>query len=273
MKLFVSRPDLLLPFELDDGLRTEQLGRVVDHHQVAVSTQPIARRLAGDGAVHGTIVIAERQTGGVGRLGRAYECPAGGIWCSLILRGPIAPSLGPLVPLAAGVAVAQAIRAETGLPVELKWPNDVLVRGRKIAGTLTELAAEDQAVHYLIVGTGINVNVPLAALPEPLHPLATSVLAETGAPTRRVPLLQRYIERLEDLWECIANGDGHAVIDAWRALPNTIGRRVAASTLGRTFKGQAIDIDDSGALLVETADAVVERVIAADVVHLQVPSQ
>jgi BirA family biotin operon repressor/biotin-[acetyl-CoA-carboxylase] ligase len=180
-----GRPDILLPFEIGDGLATEALGREVHHLTVTESTQDVARQLAYAGAPHGTIVIAEEQAAGRGRLGRAYWCPRGGIWCTLILRGPLPAAHAPLAGLAAGVAIAGAIAEETGLEPLLKWPNDVLLRGRKVAGVLTEMAAEEQSVQHLLVGAGLNANIPAACFPAYIAATATSLESECGGPVSR----------------------------------------------------------------------------------------
>lgn len=141
-----ARPDLLLPFEVLDGLATRSLGRNVEHHLRLETTQATARALAEGGAPDGTVVIAEEQTGGRGRLERAYFCPPGGIWCTLVLRGPLELANAPLVALATGIAMARAVAEVAAVTPVLKWPNDLLLDGRKICGILTELVPEELAL-------------------------------------------------------------------------------------------------------------------------------
>src|SRR5690606_4328704 len=152
----VARPDRLTAVEVTDGLRTRRLGRAVHAFEEVTSTQDVARRLLEDAVADGALVVAEQQTAGRGRLRREYVRPPGGIWCTLILRGPVPGRVAPLVSLAAGVAIARATDHVTRLRTTLKWPNDVLVERRKVAGVLTEAIVEEQAVHDVLLGAGIN---------------------------------------------------------------------------------------------------------------------
>jgi BirA family biotin operon repressor/biotin-[acetyl-CoA-carboxylase] ligase len=263
----VTRPDLLLAYELADGLETVSLGRVVHHYAVVGSTQLVARGVAEAGAPHGTIVIAEEQTAGRGRLGRAYTCPPGGLWCTLILRGPLPISRAQLVGLAAGVAAAETIAVQTSLAPTLKWPNDVLVAGLKVAGILAEMTAEEQSVHYLLVGAGININIRTDQFPAELRSVATSLSIQLGAPSDRRTFLQAYLLRLEQLYQGLLLGPG-AVIDAWRRLPNTLGRRVRAQLWDGEVEGRAAEILPDGALLIEQASGTHLRVGTGDIVHI-----
>lgn len=262
-----ERPDLLLPVAISAGLETEHFGRTVSYHDTIDTTQAVARALAEDGAAHGTLVIAEQQTHGRGRLSRRYVSPRGGIWATLIVRRPFPPPSLSLVSLAAGVAIAEAIRGQADLPVMLKWPNDVLIAGRKVAGTLIELAAEENAIHYLLVGTGINVNVEPEALPAELSSIATTVRAEAGHPIDRARLLQAYLLRFEALCAAILEGEEDAVLAAWKALPNSLGRRVQVSAGTRTIAGTATGLSDRGALLVDTGAGRIEEIVVGDVTH------
>lgn len=262
-----EKPDLLLPVAIEAGLATAHFGRTVSYHDAIETTQVAARALAEDGAAHGTLVVAEQQTHGRGRLSRHYVSLRGGVWATLIVRRPFPPPSLSLVSLAAGVAVAEAIRDQADLPVTLKWPNDVLIAGRKVAGTLIELAAEENAIHYLLVGTGINVNFETEALPAELWPIATTIQAEAGHPIDRVRLLQAYLLRFEALCAAILDGEEAAVLDAWKTLPNSLGRRVQVTAGTRTIAGIATGLSDRGALLVDTGVGGVEEIVVGDVTH------
>lgn len=267
----LERPDLLLPAEVTAGLGTRRLGRHVHHVPAAASTQDVARSLAERGAPDGTLVVAEEQTAGRGRMARPYFCPTGGIWCTLLLRGPLAPAAAPLVSLAAGVAAARAIAEVAGLTPMLKWPNDVLVHGRKAVGILTEVVAEEQAVHYLLLGTGFNANIDPAAFPPELRSLATSLSAELGRMVDRRVLLQRYLLQLEALYDGLRAGDRRTVVGAWRGLPNMLGRRVRASLWNETLEGRALSLEDDGSLIVEPDGRDAVRVTAGDIRVLPEP--
>lgn len=265
----VSRPERLTAVEVGEGLTTVHLGQVVHHFESCGSTQAVARRLAEEGAAHGTLVVAEEQTAARGRLQREYCSPRGGLWCTLILRGPLPTARAPLAGLAAGIAVAEAVTAETGLQAAVKWPNDVNVAGRKVAGILTELAAEEQAVQYLLVGTGVNVNVDPATFAPGLESIAGSLAALAGRPVDRAGLLRRYLLRMEALYAEICAGRPETVLDAWRALPNSIGKQIRTTAAGEgVSEGLATGIDDDGALLLRRADGVTVRLLAGDVVEM-----
>lgn len=261
----VSRPDRLTALELHDGLATSELGWNHHHVETAGSTQDIARALAADGAPHGATVVAEEQQAGRGRLGRAYVCPRGGIWATVLLRGPVRTAQASVTGLAAGVAVARAIAGETDLEPSLKWPNDVQVGRRKVCGILTELAAEELAVHYLLVGIGINAAFDRKALPVDLHDAATTLATAGGAPVSRKRILQSTLLHLEGYFEALRAGDSAPVIEDWRAFPNMIGERVRVQRWDDELDGVAIDLDVDGALIVEAPEGQRHRVLAGDV--------
>ena len=263
----LARPDLLLPFEVLDGLRTRSFGRVVEHHLRVESTQSRARALAEQGEPDGTLIIAEEQTGGRGRMDRAYFCPPGGIWFTLIVRAPLGLAHAPLVSLATGVAMGRAVTATTGLPAVLKWPNDLLVDGHKVCGILTELVAEEQTMRYMLVGVGLNANIPGAAFPDELQAIATSLSAEAGRPIDRRGLLQRFLLELEGLVDSLRANDFAAVVGAWRAHPNMLGEPVRVSRAeGAPFlEGRALRLNDDGSLALQTSAGDILDVTAGDV--------
>jgi len=233
----------------------------VEFHEELASTNARARELAVDGA-DGTVVVAERQTGGQGRLDREWDSPSGGIYASLVSRPTVPPAHAPAYTLAAAVAVTDAAR-EAGVDAGIKWPNDVLVEqpdgtARKLAGILTEMEGEADRVSWLVVGIGVNANTPAGALPEG----ATSVAAEAESVTRR-EFLGAVVDRFEALTD-----DLDAVLPAWRERALTLGREVRVETPDGTVEGTATDVEFPGTLVVETADGTV-RVAAGDCEHLR----
>lgn len=260
----VARPDRLIPLEVTVGLETARLGRVVHAFEDVTSTQDIARGLAAQGVADGTVVVAERQHAGRGRMGREFVCPQGGIWSTVLLRGSVPARVAPLVSLAAGVAVARAVDDVLGVQTCLKWPNDVTIGGRKVAGILTEALAEEQVIHYLLVGAGINANFSPSRFPPSLRRTATTLAAVHGSPVNRRRLLQRYLWELERLWDRLVADDPASVLDAWRAHPNILGQRVRVDRWGDAIEGVATAVDDNGALLIEGASGVV-TITAGDV--------
>jgi len=236
----------------------------VEYHDRLASTNDRARELAADGA-EDVVVVADEQTGGRGRLDRAWTAPAGGIWASLVLRPERPPAEVPMYTLAAAVAVARAAR-EAGVEATIKWPNDVLVAGadgdeRKLAGILTEVEGEADRVSWLVLGPGVNANVDPDALP----PGATSLRAAVGDVDRR-RFLQRTLEAVHSLTG--GGADLRGVLDAWREYASTLGRRVRVETPRGAVEGRAVDVRFPGSLIVETDDG--ERVVhAGDCEHLR----
>ncbi len=270
----VRAPDKPYPWEVREGLRTQRLGHLVHYYDVTDSTQDDARRLAEAGAPEGTLVIAEEQRSPRGRLGRAYFTPPGGLWFSLILRPRRSPDEVIHLSLLAGVGVHQAIESETGIRPWVRWPNDLLVDERKLVGIGVELASEQDVLHHVVVGIGINVNLSQSDFPPDLRPIAVSLRELLGRDVPRVPLLQRALERIEALYDRYLAVGPAPVLEAWRALPSVLGQRVTVEEVrpirpgletGGRWEGTAIDLDDDGALLVRTDDGKLKPVVAGDV--------
>ncbi|WP_339102885.1 biotin--[acetyl-CoA-carboxylase] ligase [Haloterrigena salinisoli] len=234
----------------------------VDYHETIGSTNDRARELAADGTAD-VAVLADEQTGSRGRLEREWSSPSGGVWMSVVSRPAIAPARAPLYTLAAAVATARATR-EVGVDARIKWPNDVVVpvgdEGdyRKLAGVLTEMEGETDRVDWLVVGIGVNANVDADRLPEG----ATSIRDEAGDVDRRL-FVQRLLEEFDDY-----RNDLEAVVPAWRDLTLTLGQRVRVDRPAGEIVGEAVDVTDSGALVVETDDGR-RTVSAGDCEHLR----
>ncbi len=232
----------------------------VEFHDALDSTNARARDLAAEGR-EDVVVVAAEQTGGRGRLDRDWSSPPGGVYASLLVRPEVPPTSAPAFTLAAAVAVAETAR-EVGVDAHIKWPNDVLVDTgegeKKLCGILTEMEGEADRVSWVVVGPGVNVNVPAEDLPE----TGTSVQQLVGAVSRRA-FLQGVVERFDDL-----RGDLDAVLPRWRELSGTLGREVRVETPGGTVEGEAVDVEFPGTLVVETDDGT-ERVTAGDCEHLR----
>ncbi|MDG5758952.1 biotin--[acetyl-CoA-carboxylase] ligase [Natronococcus sp. A-GB1] len=234
----------------------------IDYHDAIGSTNDRARELATEGASD-VGVLADEQTGGRGRLKREWTAPSGGVWLSIVLRPEVVPARASLYTLAAAVATARAAR-EAGVDARIKWPNDVVVpvddEGgyHKLAGILTEMEGETDRIAWLVVGIGVNANIDSDVLPQE----ATSIRAEAGDVDRRV-FVQRLLEEFDRL-----RTDFEAVVPAWRELALTLGQRVRVERPTDELVGEAVDVTDSGALVVETDDGR-ETVSAGDCEHLR----
>jgi BirA family biotin operon repressor/biotin-[acetyl-CoA-carboxylase] ligase len=265
----VAIPDRLGPLELRPLLATHDLGQTLHAFEELPSTNDRARELAEEGAEHGEVVIAEAQTAGRGRRGRTWiSVPRRNVYLSVILRPELPPARAPELTLVGAIAVCDALR-DAGVDAGIKWPNDVLAGGRKIAGILTELAAEPDRVQWVVVGIGVNVNARAEDFPEELRGEATSVLLERGEPAPRALFAAALLSRLEALVDQHAEEGFAPIRAAWKERSVTLGREVLVRADGRDVTGVAEDVDEAGALLVRTPAGALERILAGDVALLR----
>lgn len=262
----VSAPDLLLQSEVQRGLNTGFIGKQMYYFSEIDSTNHKARELA-PGCPDGTLIIAERQSEGRGRMGKEWYSPHGGIWLSIILKPDISPEHIYRLTLVAGVSVAETL-AGMGIAAQIKWPNDILINEKKVCGILTEVDAEMDAVNFVIVGIGINANIELDMLPPLLGIHSTSLKNEVGSDINRVMLVQRLLERFEQDYRLFISGDFDSIIRRWKEHSATLNRQVRIVTRFRTIEGEAVGIDHDGALVVEREDGTLEREITGTCVHL-----
>lgn len=254
--------------ELEQGLKTKTMGQTIYFYEETDTTNNHARELALEGAPEGTLVVAEKQTAGRGRRGKVWESPLGtGIWMSLVLRPQIAPAEASVLTLLCGLATAEAIEAETGLSAGIKWPNDILINGKKAVGILTEMDCEMSEVHFVIPGIGINVNT--ASFPPEIADIATSLYLECGKTVSRRRLVHKVLERLEEHYETfLRTGSFAAMLEDYRKHCITLGKEV--HVLGREpFFAEALDITPEGELLVRRADNGKEEVVFSGEVSIR----
>ncbi len=251
------------------------LARVVEVHEELGSTQQRARELARAETPHGTLVVAGVQTGGRGRLGRRWGSPAGGLWMSLVLRPDLDASLAPRVTQTAVVGVAKALWS-LGVEARIKWPNDLLVAGRKVCGILAESGtkhgpvspgcppAGTRRLEYVVLGVGMNANLDPGDLAVPDREV-TTVRSELGRDVDLLELLRVLLSNLDA--ELRRIGDFATVLEDWRTLNCTLGERVRVRRFGETLDGRAVDLSPEGALLLETPRGTVE-VFEGEIEHL-----
>lgn len=262
----VSTPDILTPAELSSGLNVRAIGTSLICVSETESTNILAYRLAEEGAAEGTVVFADSQSRGKGRLGRLWESPAGvNVYCSVVLRPPIMPIHAPQLTFLSAVAVAEAIERVAGLTPAIKWPNDVLVNGFKVAGMLNEMSAEMERVDFMVLGIGVNINMQRGQFPGDLRHPASSLAIEAGHGIERLSFARALLESLDAHYaRYCAEGYG-PLRQAWLDRSAVMGRRVRVSSQEREVRGTVEGIDEIGALLVRTADGIQERVLAGDV--------
>lgn len=242
-----SQPDLLDAAAIQSGLSTRFLGRNIVALEETDSTNEEAKRQGGAGAPDGTLCVAERQTGGKGRLGRTWSSPAGsGVWMSLLLRPSVAPQEATQLTLIVGLSVCQAIRRLTGCPAMIKWPNDIVIGRKKVCGILTELTADMEQIHYVVVGIGINANIP--QFEGELEKKATSLLLETGQKIDRAALVRAVLEEFEKNYDRFLTDLTADFITPYEALCVSLNRQVSVIRGGRELTGQSIGLTKEGEL-------------------------
>jgi BirA family biotin operon repressor/biotin-[acetyl-CoA-carboxylase] ligase len=262
-------PDRLYPEEIQAGLATRWLARTIEWLDVTDSTNRVAGERARAGAPHGTCIVAEGQTAGRGRQGRAFFSPPYlNLYTSIVLRPELSLVEAPTLILAAGAAVAEAVAAEVGDPeaVEVKWPNDVLLGGRKTSGILMELVAEATRVGHLVLGIGVNLNVDRASFPDEFRETATSLASYLGRPIRRAAFARALFGTLEDVLDLHAERGFAALRPRFDRFYRMAGRPIVVSEPGGgRLEGVALAPDADGALAVRRPDGAVVRVLAGDV--------
>ena len=257
----------LLPYEIPNKLRTKFIGKRMRYLENTPSTIWVGKQLCMEEnpeKTHGFVVIAEEQTGGIGRLGRAWVSPAGGIWITIILKPNIPIDHVFMVTMAGSVAVARAIRKEYDIGALIKWPNDIYIGDKKVAGLHLELSAEADVIHNCLLSIGIDANVPVTGFSPDLRKKITSICNEVGHEIDRAPLLARILKEFENRYMLIESGEYDAILREWKSLSCTLDHRVQITTLKNSFEGEAIDIDEFGALLIRKDNGRIERVIAGD---------
>ncbi len=262
----IDTPDKVSQNEILLGLKTKKLGSIVHYEESVGSTQKIAHKLAQNGAEEGTLVIADEQTEGRGRLMREWHSSKGtGIWMSLILRPALPPQKAPQFTLLAAVAVVQAIQEVCTLEPEIKWPNDILLAGKKVTGILTELQAESDKINSIIMGIGINVNQKKEHFPDELQRIATSLAIEKGDNISRPALVQSILENMENLYNVYLQEGFKPIKLLWESYAISIGRTIKATTITGIIKGKALGITEDGVLKIEDEAGMIHKIYSADI--------
>lgn len=262
----VKMPDKISDNEIRLGLETNRLGHDIYYYDQVDSTQTIAQELANKGVKEGAIVVADEQTGGRGRMARAWYSPKEtGIWMSLILRPKIPIQHTPQLTLLTAVAIVQAIEEISGLSPVIKWPNDILINGKKVVGILTELQAEADRVHAVIIGMGINVNQNQDHFPVHIKEIATSLFIEKGKYFTRAEIIQKILLSFERLYDQFLKDGFKPIKSLWESYAISLKQMITARTLSGTIRGKAIGINDEGVLLVQTEEGEVKHIYSADI--------
>ena len=250
----------LSPASITDNLATHFIGQRVIYYPRLTSTMEVAKREAQQGAAEGTIVVADEQTAGKGRMQRTWLSPTGSIALSIILYPSVLYL--PYLIMLASLAVVYSIKTVTGLKSQVKWPNDVLINGRKVCGILVESGVRGNVVDYAIIGIGINVNLRLSDFPEIL-PIATSLSDELGRDVSRLDVIRCLLVEVERLY--LALPAGGAIYQKWRDSLVTLGRKVRVKSGKTVYDGIAESVAEDGSLLLRCPDGSLTKIVAGDV--------
>lgn len=262
----VKTPEKMTEDEIRLGLTTEFIGRNLHFEETVESTQRIAHQLASEGVLEGTVILAEEQRAGKGRMNRKWHSPKyTGIWMSLILRPNIQLTKAPQLTLLTAVAVVQAMEEVTGLTPEIKWPNDILINGKKVTGILTELQAEADRIHSIIIGIGINVNQKKADFPLELQETASSLYIEKGEIISRAALIKSIFKHFEKLYSLYLEKGFFPIKLLWEGYAISVGKILKARTLTSVIEGKALGITDEGVLQLEDSNGTIHHVYSADI--------
>jgi BirA family biotin operon repressor/biotin-[acetyl-CoA-carboxylase] ligase len=262
----LTKPVVINAAKLMEGLQTKTLGRVLRIFDEVDSTQNIAHSLVRQGAIEGTLVLAEQQNAGRGRMGRNWFSPKGkGVWMSLILKPTISMQFTPQLTLLAAVALCRAIQAHIPQQVGIKWPNDLLINGRKISGILLESSAEDERLNYVIAGIGISVNLLPEDYPEELRAKSTSLFIEKGQKVDREQLICDFLLQLEVMLELYAQQGFAPIRSLWEALTVSLHKPIRIQTAKGWVEGIANAIDEMGALRVTLPDGENIKLYSGDI--------
>jgi len=264
----ISHPDLLIPQEVQRGLSTTYIGKKIFYFPELESTNIAAKEKAlhrAEGMGEGTLIIAERQSAGKGRLGREWFSPAGGIWLSIILYPQLPPSYIPRITLMTAVATVKALENYTLIKPKIKWPNDILINEKKVCGILTEISAELDIINWLVVGIGINVNIDHREFPEDIQENTISLKEALGKEVLRVKLAQTFLQEFEKYYDKLKRKEFPSILREWKLYSHTLGRKIRVDMGERIIAGEAVGINEEGALILKKEDGELIKIISGTI--------
>ncbi len=252
--------------KISEILNTKFVGKDIYIYNEVSSTNTLGKFFAVNKTNSGSVIIAEKQTRAKGRNGKVWQSPNGGIGLSVVLNPFLKLSKAPLITLATGVAVCKTLEKLGIEDVKIKWPNDILIHGKKVSGILTESMAKLNAIEYIVVGVGINVNIKEEELPEPNSYNATSLYIEKGEELDVNEVIKTFLEEFEDVCELFMEKNYEQILNSWRKRSYTIGKVVKVQQpFGRSYEGYVVGIDKEGTLIIEKADGTLQKVISGEV--------
>jgi BirA family biotin operon repressor/biotin-[acetyl-CoA-carboxylase] ligase len=254
--------------KIKDRLNSKTIGKNILVYNAVTSTNTVANEIAKSGPEEGAVVIAQTQKVGYGRLRRAWFSPPKGLWFSMILRPSISPMKAPFITLLAGASVARVLRNSCNIDATLKWPNDVLVKGKKICGILTEMRTDGNVIDFVVLGIGLNGDFDVAQLPEDIRNSSTTLRHELEGSIDLERIFTQILSTIDDYYQDLQEKKFEKILNMWREYQDTLGRNVRIETQKESIEGMALDLDDTGALLVKTEGNELRKIIAGDCIHL-----
>jgi len=266
----IANTGLLLPWEITQNLKTKTIGNEVYYFDSIKSTQEYAVKIAANSKNNGTVIIAQQQTGGKGRDGRKWISPKGGIWLSIILQPRFDISVITLFPIASSLALSTAIEKCFDIKPELKWPNDITIKGKKVAGMLVDASLESNRIESIVLGVGINFDVDVKKIEKDLKNnfnfYGATSLKNLKKDSNAVELIQTFLVELEEIINLLNTGQIKKIVKEWTQRSSTIGKIIEIMTKEGKIKGRAVKIDEDGALIVSNKKTT--RILAGDIIHL-----
>ncbi len=265
----VNETEKLLPWEITNDLKTKEIGKRVYYFEEIDSTQNFAQQIALDKKENGTIVIAERQTAGRGRLDRKWTSPEGGMWFSLIIHPKFDVSTSTLVPIAGAVALAKSIKTTLNVDVSVKWPNDITMDGKKVAGMLVDASFQANNIDYLILGIGINFDIDSKKIEKRLSKspnfYGINSLRKKDDATPPKILLREFLEQFEKILTQLNKGEKTKIVKEWTKKADNIGKKISINTSDGKISGISQGIDNDGAIKLKTSKGI-KKIFVGDVV-------
>lgn len=266
----IKSTNLLLPWEITNELKTKTIGKRSYYFDSIDSTQNFAIEIAQNLKENGTVVISQKQTRGRGRMGRRWLSPAGGIWISIVFQPKFDVSISTLFPIGAALALSNTIENILGKKVELKWPNDVTIGGKKVAGMLIDVSIESNKIEYLVLGVGINYKVNRSQLEKLLKNsenfYGVTSLIDKNSDESPILFVKDFLIELEKFYALLEKGESKTIVNNWTKKSSSIGKDVSISTSDGKIRGKAIKLDDDGALIIKVNNRL-ERILAGDIIH------
>jgi len=264
----VDTTKLLLPWEVMQNLHTKFLGKKVYYFNTIDTTQNFAMEIATKNNMNGAIIIAKKQTGGRGRMKRKWKSPVGGIWMSIIIHPKFDVSFTTLVPIAISLALCMAIEKILKIKPELKWPNDVTIKGKKVAGVLVDASIVSNEIEYMIIGIGINFKIKPTELANAIKktPNFYGVTTLVKKDVNSLPLFRQFLYELENVFQLIDSKHIKKIVNQWTKRSSTLGRNVSIVTENGKINGKALKIDNDGALIISKGKKI-EKILVGDIIH------